>query len=321
VKRTGNGASAARICSVSVDLDPIACYYTIHALGPHPAELADVVMRRSVPRFLELFARHEVRATFFVVGADLASQAVRRLVREIAAAGHEVGNHSFNHPYDLARLPRERVAEEIERAHEQIAAASGGAPIGFRAPGYDVSAAMLDELARLGYQYDSSIFPAPGYYAAKAAVMAGLRLVGRRSGAVMIDPRALLAPAEPYRPSQTAPWRRGQSSLVELPIAVTPGLRVPAIGTSVLLAPNGLRSMLLGSMRGRRFFNLELHGIDLCDADEDGIPSELVARQPDLRATLATKRRALEATLDRLRMDYVFAPLRTVADEVQRGVM
>ena len=47
---------------------------------------------------------------------------------------------------------------------------------GFRAPGYDVSPAMLDTLARLGYRYDSSIFPAPGYYAAKAAVMAALAI-------------------------------------------------------------------------------------------------------------------------------------------------
>src|SRR5262249_38606504 len=155
-----------------------------------------------------------------------------------------------------------------------------------RAPGYDVSAEMLEIVAGLGYVYDSSIFPAPGYYVAKAAVMAGLRLVGRRSGAVMTDPRALLAPADPYRPSPRAPWRRGQATVIELPIAVTPGLRLPAIGTNLLLFPTPLRAAWLERMRGRSFFNLELHGIDLVDADLDGIPTELVARQPDLRAPL-----------------------------------
>ena len=316
---------ARRTACLSVDLDPLSCYYRIHALGdrlPAPS-LADVVIRRSVPRFLEVFARHGVRGTFFLVGGDLvggtlAAETARALVREIVAAGHEVGNHSFSHRYDMARLPRGVVDEEIRRADAAIADAAGAPLVGFRAPGYDVSADMLDAIAGLGYLYDSSIFPAPGYYVAKAAVMAGLALTGRKSGAVMTNPRALFAPADPYRPSATRPWRRGQSTVVELPVAVTPGLRLPAIGTNLLLFPTPIRAAWLESMRARPLFNLELHGIDLCDADEDSIPAELVARQPDLRATLAAKRRALEATLDRLASEYRFVPLREVATEVQR---
>lgn len=76
--------------------------------------------------------------------------------------------------------------------------------------------------------------------------------------------------------------------------------------------------MLLESMRKRPFYNLELHGIDLIGADEDGIPAALVARQHDLRVPLVQKQRALEASLDRIAQDYRFAPLREVAAEVQR---
>ena len=64
--------SADRLCSVSVDLDALGCYYRIHALPgapPEPARFA--VLRRCLPRFADLFARHGVRATFFVVGQDL----------------------------------------------------------------------------------------------------------------------------------------------------------------------------------------------------------------------------------------------------------
>jgi peptidoglycan/xylan/chitin deacetylase (PgdA/CDA1 family) len=316
-------AAASRTASISIDLDPIACYYRIHALGPHPAALTDVVLRRSVPRYLEIFARHGVRATFFVVGSDLAggtaaARAACALVREIVAAGHEVGNHSFTHPYDLARLPRARVEEELRRADGVIAEAARAPVHGFRAPGYDLSPDMLEIIADLGYLYDSSIFPAPSYYAAKAAVMAGLRLVGRKSGAVMTNPRALIAPADPYRPDPRRPWRRGQATIVELPVAVTPGLRLPAIGTNLLLFPTGLRAHWLERMRARPHFNFELHGIDLCDADDDGIPAALVARQPDLRAPLQTKRRALEATLDRLAGEVQLVTLREAAKEVQR---
>ncbi len=311
-----------RVCSVSVDLDPIACYYRIHGLGRAPDVLADVVLRRSLPRFLDVFARHGIRATFFVVGSDLDGErgrAARALLSDAVSAGHELGNHSHTHPYEMARMPRDEVADEIDRAHERIGnGASGVAPVGFRAPGYDVSPVMLDELARRGYRYDSSIFPAPGYYAAKAAVMTALRLVGRPSGAVLTDPRALLAPAAPYRPDPGAPWRRGQASVVELPVGVTPLTRVPVIGTNLVTAPTALRAHWLESMRRRRFFNLELHGMDLMDADLDGIPAELAFRQPDLRYSLDRKRRALEATLGRLSLEYEFVPLREVATRVQR---
>jgi peptidoglycan/xylan/chitin deacetylase (PgdA/CDA1 family) len=312
-------------CSVSIDVDPIPCYYRIHALGPPPAELRDLIMRRCVPRFVEIFERRGIHATFFMVGEDVdvdalggSAHAARAQVAALSAAGHEIGNHSYSHPYDLARMPSDMVADEIERAHDLLSEAAGEEVIGFRAPGYDISPDMLDQLMRLGYRYDSSVFPAPGYYAAKAVVMAGLSIIGRKSGAVMVNPRQLLAPADPYRPAAHAPWRRGQASVVELPIGVTPYGRTPAIGTNLLLAPDWLRARWLEAMRGRPFFNFELHGIDLADADIDGIPGELVARQPDLRVPLARKLRAFEATLDRLAMDFDFEPLRDAAAWAQR---
>ena len=308
------------VCAVSVDVDPIPCYYRIHGLGGPPAELRDTVTRRALPRFAELFARRGIAATFFVVGEDIdpaalgpRARAARAIYLELSRAGHELGNHSYSHPYDLARWPRARARDEVARAHDLIGEL-GGRVRGFRAPGYDLSRALLEELERLGYLYDSSIFPAPGYYAAKAAVMAALFATGRPSGAVLTDPRGLAAPAGPYRPSSRAPWRRGASSLIELPVAVTPLVRLPAIGTSLILAPGWLRARLIGSMRRRGFFNLELHGIDLIDAEEDGIPGELVARQPDLRVPLARKQDALEAALDQVQGRFALARMCDLAE-------
>lgn len=314
-----------RVCAISIDLDPIPCYYRIHGLGAPPPALRALIMRRCVPRFAEILARHGLPATFFAVAEDVDvdalgadARASRSLLADLVAAGHELGNHTYSHPYNLTRLPAEAIADEIGRAHDLLGAVAGGAVSGFRAPGYDVSPAVFAELGRLGYKYDSSILPAPPYYAAKAAAMAAMRMVGRRSGAVLTSPRALSAPADPYRPAPRAPWRRGQATLVELPVAVTPRLRAPAIGTSILLAPGSVRARLLRSMRRRPFFNFELHGIDLADAEEDGIPGALVDRQPDLRVPLTRKKRALEATLDRLRLDYAFERLDDVASRVQR---
>ena len=59
------------LVSVSVDLDPIPCYYRIHALGDPPDELRDVVLTRALPRLAALFARHGIHvagsvATFYL---------------------------------------------------------------------------------------------------------------------------------------------------------------------------------------------------------------------------------------------------------------
>jgi hypothetical protein len=216
-------------------------------------------------------------------------------------------------------MSRSAIDSELERCDRLLRALLGGSHVrGFRAPGYDLSPPMLDTLARLGYRYDSSVFPAPGYYAAKAVVMTALAAMGRPSGAVMTNPKALAAPTDPYRPAMTAPWRRGQAPLVELPIAVTPWTRVPAIGTTLLVAPVWARQRLLDAMAKRRFFNFELHGIDFADAAKDGIPGELVDRQPDLRVGIDDKLARLDALLDTIRSRWQVTTLAEVAAETQR---
>jgi len=317
-----------RRAAVSIDLDGLACYYRIHALGPHPAELEHVILDRALPRAAALFARRGLHVTWFVIGRDvdadavLADRAARaanaQRLKVLADAGDEIGNHSYSHPYDLARMSASAIDAEIANCDRVLRAI---APVrGFRAPGYDLAPAMLDTLARLGYRYDSSVFPAPGYYAAKAAVMAALAAAGRPSGAVLTNPRALAAPARPYRPSMTAPWRRGQSPLIELPVAVTPWMRVPAIGTSLLVAPAWVSSRLVTAMARRDFFNLELHGIDFADADKDGIPGELVERQPDLRVPIDQKLERLDRVLDQIHARWDFATLGDVAAHAQREI-
>jgi hypothetical protein len=291
------------IVSVSVDLDAIDCYYRIHALpGPPPAEARFAVLRRCLPRLVELFAREGVTPTWFVVGRDLEEDGEgRRLLEELARAGHELANHSYSHPYNLVRLSREAIAEQIDRSHGALADVCGHAPVGFRAPGYEISRELLDLLCERGYRYDSSAFPSVPYYTLKAAAMASLRVRGLRSGSIMLSPRVLTAPRGPYRPGTGSPYRPGSRPLIELPMAVTPWLRLPVIGTSLVLAPPWLRHRLVKGALRAPFFNLELHGIDLADADADGIPAALVARQPDLRRPLALKTAALVATLRQAR--------------------
>jgi hypothetical protein len=314
-------------CAVSIDLDGIACYYRIHGLGRAPAELEHAVLERALPRAAALFARHKIHVTWFAVGQDLdpelgaANAANGQRLKALVHAGDELGNHSYSHPYELARLSPTEIDHEIASCDRILRPLlASGTVHGFRAPGYDISPVMLDVLARLGYRYDSSVFPSPGYYAAKAAVMSVLAALRRPSGAVMTNPRLLAAPADPYRPSMSSPWRRGQAPLVELPIATTPWLRVHAIGTSLLVAPAWIRERIVDAMAKREFWNLELHGIDFADAEKDGIPGELVDRQPDLRLSIDDKLERMDRLIAAVTARWQVQTLAEVATTTQRDL-
>lgn len=276
-------------------------------------------MERALPRFLELFARHKIHATLFVVGADVERNVkARTLLQDAAQAGHELGNHTFSHFYDLCQQSPEVIADEVGRAHQIIGELQGKAPVGFRSPGYDLSNSLVDVLADRGYRYDSSVFPSWPYYLAKLGVLSWMRVRGRRSASVVGDSRVLGAPLEPYRMGHH-PYTRGQGPVVELPVTVSAGLRFPIIGTFLLTMPAWLRHRLLNSVRSRSFFNFELHGVELLDAERDELPAELVARQPDLRVPLIEKERIFDAIFARLATDdYAFWPLADVATQVQR---
>lgn len=90
--------------------------------GPNPAW---------TPRLLDLLAEHEVRATFFMMGAR--AQAEIELARRIAAAGHVVGNHSWSHP-NLARSSTARVREELKQTQESLEQIIGAKIRYFRPP-------------------------------------------------------------------------------------------------------------------------------------------------------------------------------------------
>ena len=85
----------------------------------------------STPRLLDLLSKYGAPSTFFQCGAN-----VRRLphiAREVAAAGHEIGNHSDTHPLLSFKSPR-FIYEELARAQQTIVEVTGVRPRFFRAP-------------------------------------------------------------------------------------------------------------------------------------------------------------------------------------------
>jgi len=98
---------------------------------------------------LDLFAKHDVRATFFVTGTRASTNA--ELVRRMIANGHSVANHSHTHPSASfwCALPG-RVAMEIDECNRVLAAATDASPRWFRAPVGHKNPAVHPALARHG---------------------------------------------------------------------------------------------------------------------------------------------------------------------------
>ena len=113
----------------------------------------------STLRILDLFDRHGVKGTFFVLG--WVAKKLPRLVGEISRRGHEIGCHSFWHRL-IYNLKPEEFRSDLREATKVIEDAAQTKLRGFRAPSYSVtkrSLWALDVLAEEGYTYDSSIFP------------------------------------------------------------------------------------------------------------------------------------------------------------------
>ncbi|MBI4955488.1 MAG: polysaccharide deacetylase family protein [Myxococcales bacterium] len=291
--KSGRDATPACQTAVSVDLDEIHHYARLHGL-PARREGPGLVYRRALERLGELALGEGLRMSLFAVGEDVADAAGAAALRPLCAAGHAVENHSYTHPYAFAALPEAALSAEIEGAQAAILAATGRRPLVFRAPGYAACDALFDALERSGIALDASVFPCPAYYAAKAAAVAALRLRGHRSAAVLHRLAGLRAPTAPYRVGR--PWhRRGERGVVELPVQVTPILRLPVIGTTLTAFGRAGARALARAVARRPFVSLELHGIDLLDAT-DGL-DELARYQPDVRIpvrhTLARLRAAL----------------------------
>jgi polysaccharide deacetylase family protein (PEP-CTERM system associated) len=110
-------------------------------------------------RLLELFAKLNVHGTFFILG--WVAERYPSLVREIAAAGHELACHSYWHRL-IYKLEPAEFREDTRRAKNIIEQIAGQPVRGYRAPTYSVvdrSIWALEILAELGFTYDSSIFP------------------------------------------------------------------------------------------------------------------------------------------------------------------
>jgi peptidoglycan/xylan/chitin deacetylase (PgdA/CDA1 family) len=240
--------STRPLASVSVDLDNLWAYLKTH--GDPDWRGYPSFLPSAVPRLLEILGEQRLTTTVFAVGADAVREDGAKAVNAIAAAGHEVANHSFGHEPWLHRYSRGRLEDELSRTELAIIAAGAPRPVGFRGPGYSLTRDLVELLAERGYAYDASTLPtwigplARAYH--NRTVPAGAVDDGR--GDLFGGFSRVLAPVHPYR------WRTVEgSALVELPVTTMPLLRTPIHGSYLLqlheLSPRLARGYFRAALR------------------------------------------------------------------------
>jgi polysaccharide deacetylase family protein (PEP-CTERM system associated) len=146
--------------ALTVDVED---YFHVSALAgaihPDTWDTRESRVEENVRKLLALFDEAGARGTFFVLG--WVAERHPRLVKEIAARGHEIACHGFSHRLVYDQPPEEFHAETL-RAKRLLEDLTGSAVLGYRAASYSIvrrSLWALDVLVELGFAYDSSIFP------------------------------------------------------------------------------------------------------------------------------------------------------------------
>jgi hypothetical protein len=302
----------SKSCSITVDLDPLRFYGQIHGLSDI-ATTHCPVYTTALERLSAWARSQSLPMTWFVVGEELESSTVVARLKTLHTQGDELSNHSEHHYYDLTKRSRVEMLNEVGTVSLRLAAITGERAFGFRAPGYRMTDELLTVLNETNVLYDSSVFPCPTYWAAKAVVLLGQRVLGRISRSLLDHPKVVMGPRLPY--SMGRNYLSCGTGLLELPITVTPGLRLPFIGTSLSFVGQTAAMKLARSLTEQPFVNLELHGIDALDWN-DGLGS-LAKVQPDLRIAWQRKLETFTAAISVLRRSgFSFVTLREAASKL-----
>lgn len=317
---TARAPDGRLVASLSLDLDNLWSYMKTHgdpAWSTLPTYLPSVV-----PHVLELFDSFDVTGTVFVVGQDTEIDENAEPIAAIAAAGHEIGNHSFHHEPWLHQYSPAQLVDELQRTEEGLLRITGRRPIGFRGPGYSVSRELLHVLADRGYRYDASTLPtwigpfARAYYFRSAHLTPDER---RQRSLLFGKARDGARPVHAYL------WRTDPKRLVELPVTTFPMVRVP-IHFSYLLYLHGVSPRLarayfsaaLGACERREVGpSLLLHPLDLIDAtDAPG-----VGFFPGMSMSASEKRSVIEWAVRSMTSRFAVGSVSTHASALADGLM
>ena len=110
-------------------------------------------------RLLDLFAKNQVKSTFFVLG--WVAERYPELIKEIHRQGHEVASHGYAHRR-ATQQSRDELLQDVKRSKDHLEDLLGEQIIGYRAPSFSIGYSnewAFEVLAELGFKYSSSTYP------------------------------------------------------------------------------------------------------------------------------------------------------------------
>ena len=116
-------------------------------------------VERNSEAVLELFDEAGIKATFFTLG--WVAERYPALMQKIAAAGHEIANHGYDHARVFTLTP-DQFRDDLDRSRKILQDTSGQKVVGYRAPSFSIDQRTPwahEILAEQGYAYSSSVAP------------------------------------------------------------------------------------------------------------------------------------------------------------------
>ncbi len=154
-----NATRTVDCCALSFDVEEWFHAGNLRVPPGHWAEMPSRI-EKSMETILSLLQKHDTQATFFVLG--WIAYRHPSLIRRICRAGHEIASHGYWHQPVYQMAPSTFI-DDVRRSVAAIESAADTTPIGFRAPSYSIDERTtwaFDALHKLGFRYDSSVYPA-----------------------------------------------------------------------------------------------------------------------------------------------------------------
>ncbi len=188
--------------------------------------IADQVEQVALPRLLDLYDQYGVHSTFFILGQ--LAEIRPNIVRMIAEHNQEVASHGYCHDYRRAFdvLSLDEQIQELRESKDRLEQIAGQEVVSFRAPALRVNHDTPLALKEAGYRFDSSIAP--------QRLDAFMSLGGKNKKQWLGAPRAV------YETANDNLARRGQSTIIEVPVS---SYGVPYIGTVMRLSPHVMNAV------------------------------------------------------------------------------
>jgi peptidoglycan-N-acetylglucosamine deacetylase len=172
----------------------------------------------AMPRILDLLNEFGARATFFTT-ASFAEKSPET-IKSIVNGNHELGCHGFDHNdyYDSLTLQEQK--ETLKKSKTIIECISQKQIVSFRAPALRVNKDTIIALEENNFKFDSSV--------------ASQRFDGPFTSGARAKLKWIIAPRRPYKLSYHSPFRKGRSTITEVPIS---SIIWPFISTHLRISP------------------------------------------------------------------------------------